>query len=553
MTLDLPAGSARRSRATARSHRRPAARAVAGVAAAALAFLTIPAGTALAADPTPTVTIAPRHHDIDPGDTWTNPVPVETTKIMPKLDVVFVIDDTGSMTNPIRWVKEGLNEIVAGLNLGGASDIHIGVSTFGEREDYAANPDEAYKVVLPLGDTSTSEVQAKINGITVNGGGDEAEDANWALMKAASGTAWREGAQHEVVLISDAPTKQRPSVMVDGAADDYAGAKALLAKYLVHAQLIETDSSSAPGVDGFKNMADQIGADYALTPNAEAVTKAIVLTITESRTEWTIGHEIDCVWESDGSPATDLTVTLAPDKLVLEGGENGKFDETAVAKATTDHPGDAAVCTIQLTLNGVSVGAEGKQTVRAQWPANKSAIGLTIYDDMDRKAPTDADAIKVDDPDAHPIVLEVTNSGAATLEHVVLTPALANGKTAEITDLSCPSGILEADGITLEPGDMDLCTGVMAITRGGPHAEASGKVVGQAVRGEPKEVSATASYWAYADTAATPNPTPTATDVAKPLPRTGADNVTLYVGIAVVLILAGLAITLLMVRARRTH
>jgi Ca2+-binding RTX toxin-like protein len=126
-------------------------------------------------------------------------------------DIAFVIDTTGSMTPSIGGVKARASEIINAAFAGGKNDGRIGVVGFKDN----TLPGEASRVILPFTDQDDFEARksaavAAINGITVNGGGDQPETSFDGLRLALDGSMgqWRFGAGVlRVVLFTDAEAK----------------------------------------------------------------------------------------------------------------------------------------------------------------------------------------------------------------------------------------------------------------------------------------------------------------------------------------------------------
>lgn len=111
-----------------------------------------------------------------------------------KSDIVFLIDNTGSMGGYIRNVLSNFSTFVNGLS---GCDVQYGVVEYGEKTEMAAK-------VYPLTD-SVATLKGTINGIRVKGGGDLNESALEAVKDAISNYSFRTDVTKEFILVTDAP------------------------------------------------------------------------------------------------------------------------------------------------------------------------------------------------------------------------------------------------------------------------------------------------------------------------------------------------------------
>ncbi len=119
------------------------------------------------------------------------------------IDLVFVIDLTGSMEDDISSVKGAATEIVGVISADGG-DWRVGIVGY---RDFAEDSDPVFEDYAWSSDEAT--VIGNINALTVYGGGDEPEAVLEALMRAIhnGGTigAWRDGVNKQIILMGDAP------------------------------------------------------------------------------------------------------------------------------------------------------------------------------------------------------------------------------------------------------------------------------------------------------------------------------------------------------------
>ena len=124
--------------------------------------------------------------------------------IVPKLDLVFAIDATGSMADDIAQVEAAAIEIVDAVAASGA-DFQIAIVTYkdhpifpyGEPTDYPSRIDLNFS-------TDAAVIKAAISAIVVDGGSDIPEAVYSGAMEAI-GLPWREDSQKSVIIMGDAP------------------------------------------------------------------------------------------------------------------------------------------------------------------------------------------------------------------------------------------------------------------------------------------------------------------------------------------------------------
>ena len=135
----------------------------------------------------------------------TNPVDTTTAHITmsqaPKVDVVFVLDTTGSMSGLIQTAKEKIWSIATTMaSAQQTPEIRIGLVAYRDRGD-------AYVTkVVDLSDDLDS-VYATLMDFQADGGGDGPESVNKALYDAVHNISWSEQDQaYQVIfLVGDAP------------------------------------------------------------------------------------------------------------------------------------------------------------------------------------------------------------------------------------------------------------------------------------------------------------------------------------------------------------
>ena len=115
------------------------------------------------------------------------------------LDVLFLLDSTGSMDDEIKQIKVTLQSIAQRVsNLPANPDLRFGMVSYRDRDD-------TYVTRLHDFDGNVERFQQTIRGVRANGGNDYPESLNQALHEAVNDASWRENAIRLIFLIADAP------------------------------------------------------------------------------------------------------------------------------------------------------------------------------------------------------------------------------------------------------------------------------------------------------------------------------------------------------------
>jgi VWFA-related protein len=109
-------------------------------------------------------------------------------------DVVFIFDDTSSMSGQISTMKAKATQFASDIVAAGV-DARFGLVSFGDKAE----------ITFDLNLTSTvATFQAAVNGLVASGGGDFPESPLDAIMRAIRDMTWRAGSQRIFVVITDA-------------------------------------------------------------------------------------------------------------------------------------------------------------------------------------------------------------------------------------------------------------------------------------------------------------------------------------------------------------
>ncbi len=123
----------------------------------------------------------------------------EALSARPRLDLVFLIDATGSMGDEIAKLKASMRAMSQQIaQLPGRPDICYGLVAYRDRGD--AFVTRRHDFTDDLG-----AFQQVLAGVQADGGGDTPEALNEALHETVHKLSWRTGAARLVVLVADAP------------------------------------------------------------------------------------------------------------------------------------------------------------------------------------------------------------------------------------------------------------------------------------------------------------------------------------------------------------
>jgi uncharacterized protein YegL len=134
---------------------------------------------------------------------WVDPVinPVTVAPPAARLEIVFVLDTTGSMGGLIEGAKQRIWGIVNEVMQESHSSVRIGLVAYRDRGD------EYVTKILPL-TADLDRVYTTLMEYRANGGGDEAEDVRTALAEAVYKVNWSASAPdlaQIIFLVGDAP------------------------------------------------------------------------------------------------------------------------------------------------------------------------------------------------------------------------------------------------------------------------------------------------------------------------------------------------------------
>lgn len=131
---------------------------------------------------------------------WDVTLDVQPSRPPVKLDVLFLLDSTGSMGDEIEQLRSNILSISAQIAaLPSRPDVRFGMVTYRDRGD---------EYVTRISDFtgSVQEFQSVLMGVQASGGGDEPESLNEGLHRAIHDVHWRQDNTVSLIfLVADAP------------------------------------------------------------------------------------------------------------------------------------------------------------------------------------------------------------------------------------------------------------------------------------------------------------------------------------------------------------
>jgi plastocyanin len=348
--------------------------------------------------------------NLAPGGGLTQTKTIATPEILPKPDIYFLADTTGSMGPALANVKMNASQILNTVKAN-SSQPRFGAGDYkdfrscgeGETAPCFAG-DYAFKnaAPIPAADDNGAAALAAIggdetSGWSASGGGDDPEGQLYALhqLTAENGAQWRSDSSRILVWFGDNPGHDPVCSAISGAAEDVTHGKVtsalVAADVRVIAVTLDTDGPDAsgstglngdPAEDGAGDYAAACGASAPSSPNqannfanatggvvetaasAEEVSDAILAGLTKLPA--TVTPEATC--------DADLTISFDPAEKTVTSGDDVTFTES-VEIADSATPGDTLACEITFLINGSVVTLDDGETPD---PAFQQTISLTV-------------------------------------------------------------------------------------------------------------------------------------------------------------------------------
>jgi hypothetical protein len=348
-----------------------------------IAVLTALVGSALAAVPAFGAGVSPQtvSLQLNPGQSATVTKQVQTTKLPPKSDFVFLADNTGSMGPSINDVKSNAQTIVDAIEASGATDARYGVGNYQDFTELGPCP---YGFELDTDLTTAAAAKAAINTWVADNGCDTPEANFFGLHRvAAHDISWRTGSERFVIWFGDAASHDPICSALPGYGDVHspiteASVTADLQAQGIHVIAVSAPSGlgldSDPHIDSFSygaacgpetgvagqatRIAAATGGVHLVNPPATSISQTIIDAINAL-------PPIPVVVTPVATCDAGLTATNSPPTQTVPSGDTATFTET-IAVSPSAPLGSTLHCDVDFTINDASAGPEFVQHVTVE-------------------------------------------------------------------------------------------------------------------------------------------------------------------------------------------
>lgn len=177
------------------------------------------------------------------------------------IDIVFVVDTTGSMSGSIYAVKNNIQNIVSSVNAKTKS-ARFALVTYRDHPNHGGDVTD-YPSRIETDFTNNIEVIKRAASSMSLGHGGDWEESVYSGMQAGLDLQWRAGVKKMMIVIGDAPAKDPEPVT------GLTKKSIVNAAYAVDpAQVYVIDTSSDYSLAAMKPLAEQTGGEYARANNA---------------------------------------------------------------------------------------------------------------------------------------------------------------------------------------------------------------------------------------------------------------------------------------------
>jgi len=323
---------------------------------------------------------------LNPGESATIGKDVQTTKLPPDSDFVFLADNTGSMGPSINDVKTNSQSIIDAIEAAGATNARYGVGNYQDFQQFAPCP---YGFQLNTNLTNASSAKTAINAWAAGNGCDTAEANLFGLHRVAvHDITWRAdtfGARF-VIWFGDAPGHDPICNALPGYTDPHspiteASATADLVGQGIHviaANILNPPGS--PGLDadptpyssGYDNVCGPpdgaagqaarittaTGGVELVNPPAGSISSTIISAINAL-------PPVPVVVTPIATCDAGLTVTNMPPTQTVPSGSTAHFSET-ISVSPAAPLGSTLHCTVDFTINGAPAGPDFQQKITVE-------------------------------------------------------------------------------------------------------------------------------------------------------------------------------------------
>ncbi|WP_420628400.1 vWA domain-containing protein [Candidatus Leptofilum sp.] len=186
-------------------------------------------------------------------------VEAENTAVLPNLDLVFLIDVTGSMSNELSQLQANLPDFVNHLaTLSATVNLRLGLVMY--RDQGKLDASQLFDFT-----EDTALFADQLATLTAVGGGDYAEAMNDGLYQAVTRLSWRTESAKLLIIVGDAPPRA-----TDANAPTFEETSTIAAEQDIIIYTVGSDGLDAEGVATYQQIA-QIGNGrfYFVSDNPE--------------------------------------------------------------------------------------------------------------------------------------------------------------------------------------------------------------------------------------------------------------------------------------------
>lgn len=389
----------------------------AAVAFTAATLLAAP-GVAFAASPG----VDPQSVDLtlSPGDSKAVTKAVTTPKVLPKPDIYFLADTTGSMGGSISNVSSNANSIMSAVS-GATTDAQFGA---GDYKDFPYDS-PVYKNGQSI-TGSTADVTTAINAWSASGGSDGPESNLYAIHKAITSAGFRSGSNKIIVWFGDAPGHDSVCSAISGEPSDVTEASVTSELQAAGIKVIAVSVTSGGYANGLDDDPASTSSDYGVcgTPGGTAgqATRITAATggaffgdvdpsqVANKILEGLTALPATVTAQTTCDPDLSLTFTPALPQTVNSGDTLTLSETVAVASGATS---GLKSCTTKFLINGTEAGDAFTQTVKVDVKATnrapdctKATAAVTTLWPPNHALKTVT--VSVPDPDGDPVTTTIT-------------------------------------------------------------------------------------------------------------------------------------------------
>lgn len=270
----------------------------------------------------------------------------------PMLDIVWLVDTTGSMVNSIKNAKNHMDSFHNVLK--DSFDVRYGLAPFGDvtaRKTSGVDWPEETMPILMNGSRWTSDVEElkkyleiKTGALPMYWGEDTPETSTNAIITTVESYDWRPGAIREIVLLTDAPPKDAKNYTVNSKIVKVYSQEEVIQKCKANNVSVCLADAMSCSYD-YKNMIPALGGIYK--PLSEAYS-------TEPIAQWIYNTPLVITQPTDCNIRVGQTATFTAASLSGKNVQYQWYNEagTLVDEGTTTGPVTLTISNAQKTLNG---------------------------------------------------------------------------------------------------------------------------------------------------------------------------------------------------------